>query len=248
MIIDTHTHWGIVWEDKYGSNPTEWLKVLDKHNIEMAALYGHRGLMRNSDIKRSNDIVKEVSVRSDGRLIPIATVHPDFGDESVEELERCFAELDMRGLKLHPWLQGCSTSGTVMDELVGICGKYDVPVIFHDGTPVYSLSCQVGGLALRFPDTTFVLGHSGLIEYWRSAISFLNRCENLYCILCGPHLAGIKGIINSVDENKIMWGSDFGFGNADLINYRLHLLDNVDMDDGKRDKIMGLNAKRLFRI
>jgi len=248
MIIDAHTHWGIAWEDKYSSDPTEWLKILDKHNIEKAIIMGHRGLTRNSNIRRSNDIIKEVSVHSNGRLIPIATVHPDFGDESVKELERCFNELGMHGLKLHPWMQGNSTSDPMMNELMGICAKYDMPIIFHDGTPPYSLSSQVGGLALRFPDTTFVLGHSGLLECWRSAISFLNRCDNLYGILCGPHLAGIQSIIDSVDENKIMWGSDFGFGMADTISYRLHLLDYIDMNDVKRNKIMGLNTKRLFRI
>ena len=48
---------------------------------------------------------------------------------------------------------------------------------------------QIGGLALRFPDTKFVLGHAGLLELWRSALSFLKRCPNLYVTLCGPHLA-----------------------------------------------------------
>ena len=248
MIIDTHTHWGICWEDKYGADPAEWLDILDKHNIAKAILMGHRGLTRNSDIKKSNDIVKEVSERLEGRLIPVSTVHPDFGDESTRELERCLIDLDMRGLKLHPWVQGFSTSGPVMDELVKICGDYDVPVIFHDGTPCYSMPSQIGGLALRFPGTKFVLGHSGLLDLWRSAGSFGKRCENLYFTLSGPHLAGIQAIVDSVSVERIMWGSDFGFGWADPIKYRLHLLDHVSMTDETREKIMGFNAVKLFRI
>jgi len=248
MIIDTHTHWGIVWEDRYGTDPSEWLRTLDKHGVDRAVLMGHRGLTRNADIRKSNDIVKETAERSGGRLVPVSTVHPDFGDESIGELERCLGELDMRGLKLHPWIQGFSTSGPVVDELVKVCGRYGVPVIFHDGTPCYSMPSQVGGLAMRFPDTDFVLGHSGLLDLWRSAVSFGRRLENLYFTLSGPHLAAVRAILDTIDDDRIMWGSDYGFGWSDSIDYRLHLLDNLRLPDVTREKIMGLNAARLFRI
>jgi len=248
MIVDTHTHWGIVWEDKYGTDPSAWLEVLDSHGIEKAVLMGHRSLTRNADIKQSNDIVYEATQRSNGRLIPLATVHPDFGEESVVELERCLTDLGMRGAKFHPWLQGMSMSHPVMDDLVSLCGEKDVPVIFHDGTPCYSMSSQVGGLALRFPDTTFVLGHAGLLECWRSAISYMNRSDNLWCTLCGPYLGAIQAILDNVDNSRIMWGSDFGFGWADPIDYRLNLLNYAEMSDESRGMVMGGNAIRLFGI
>ena len=248
MIIDTHTHWGTVWEDAYGTDPGYWLKCLDTYSVEKAILMGHRGLTSNSDIQKSNDIVKETCDRSGGRLYPVATVHPDFGEESVRELERCLKDIGMRGLKLHPWIQGCSTAGAIMDELIKICGKYEVPVIFHDGTPCYSMPSQIGGLALRFPETMFVLGHSGLLELWRSALSYGIRCNNLYFTMSGPHLAGIQAIVDSVCDDRIMWGSDYGFGQADSIGYRLHLMDHVHMPDKTRRKIMAQNAVKLFHL
>jgi len=248
MIVDTHTHWGIVWEDKYATDPSEWLATLDRHGVDMAILMGHRGLTRNADIERSNDIVKKACDNSGGRLVPVATVHPDFGDAAVRELERCLVELDMRGLKLHPWIQGVSTAGPVMDDLCDVCGRFQTPVIFHDGTPCYSMPSQIGGLALRFPETTFVLGHAGLLDLWRSAISIGRRCENVCLTLCGPHLAGIRGIVETIDPDRLMWGSDYGFGWSDSIDYRLHLLDDIEMDGDTRKKIMGGNAVRLFRL
>lgn len=248
MIIDTHTHWGIVWEDRYGADPAEWLKVLDHHGVDGAVLMGHRGLGSNADIVRCNDIVRETAGRSGGRLIPVASVHPDFGEESLRELERCLTALGMRGLKLHPWLQGFSLFSPYMDELVKMCGTYDVPVIFHDGTPCYSMPEQVGGLALRHPGTKFVLGHSGLLELWRSAMSFGKRCPNLWLTLCGPHYGAIKEIIETIDENRLLWGTDFGFGFSDPIGYRKGLLDIIDMPNTKRAKIMGENAEKLFKV
>jgi len=247
MIIDTHTHWGMCWEDAYGTDPSEWLRALDRHGVDMAALMGHRGLTGHSDIRRSNDIVRETCGRSGGRLIPLVTVHPDSGDEAVRELERCLGDLHMRGLKLHPWLQGFSLAGPVMESLAEVCGKYGVPVIFHDGTPCYSMPEQVGGLALRFPGTAFVLGHAGLLELWRSAISFARRCSNLYITLCGPHAAAIREIVNTVDENRILWGTDYGFGWSDPIGYRKGIVDSIDISSSRRMKIMGGNAANLFK-
>jgi len=250
MIVDTHTHWGIVWEEKYGTDPAEWLRVCDRHGVDCAALMGHRGLTRNGhdDILKCNDIIRETCRRSDGRLIPIATVHPAAGDECLREFERCVRDLDMRGLKLHPWIQGFSTSGAEMDELARLCGDFGVPMIFHDGTPSYSMPSQIGGLALRFPGTKFVLGHGGLLELWRSALSYARRCPNLYVILCGPHLAGVQAIVDGEDEEKLMWGTDFGFGWADPIEYRKALIDQAVMPDSRRKKVMGDNAVKLFKL
>jgi predicted TIM-barrel fold metal-dependent hydrolase len=236
------------WEDKYGTDPSEWLKTLDRHGVDMAALMGHRGLTGPSDIRRSNDIIRETCDRSGERLIPVATVHPDSGDEAVRELERCLKDLNMRGLKLHPWLQGCSLSGPSMDALAELCGKYGVPVIFHDGTPCYSMPEQVGGLALRNPETVFVLGHGGLLELWRSAISFTKHCPNLYITLCGPHLAAIRAIVDSVDPDRILWGTDYGFGWSDPVGYRKGIVDIVSLSRARRAKIMGRNAAKLFGI
>ncbi len=248
MIIDTHTHWGMCWEDRDGSDPTEWLKTLDRHGVDKAALMGHRGLTRNADIRRSNDIVKEAADRSGGRLVPLATVHPDFGSESVQELVRCITVLGMHGLKLHPWLQGFSLASPAMHDLARECGRLGVPVIFHDGTPCYSMPEQVGGLALRFPETTFVMAHGGLLELWRSAMSFAVRCSNVYITLCGQHHTAIREIVAKVDEDRILWGTDYGFGWSDPIGYRKGLVDIVEMSPEKRAKIMGGNAVKLFGI
>ena len=87
MIIDTHTHWGIVWEDKYGTDPSEWLKVCDRNRVDISALMTHRGLTINSDMKRCNDILRETCDRSGGRLFPLATVrYPILASQVSENL------------------------------------------------------------------------------------------------------------------------------------------------------------------
>ena len=248
MIIDSHTHWGTVWEDKFGSDPAEWLRVPDSHGISASMLMGHRGLCAQADIGRANDIVAETCRKSGGKLFPLASVHPETGRDSLHEFERCIRRLGMRGLKLHPWLQGFSVMSPAAMDLFRLAGDLDVPVIFHDGTPVYTMPAQIGGLALNFPKTVFVLGHSGLLELWRSAIEFARRCPNLYLTFCGPPRSGLQAIADSVDEERLLWGSDFGFGFADAIGYRLHLVELLKISSRRKDKILGCNAVRLFQL
>ena len=248
MIVDAHVHYGVPWEERYGSDPGEFLRIMDANGVDTALLMGHRALRCDSDIRSCNDTIRETCDNSGGRLFPLALIHPDYGDEAFRELDRCISDLDMRGLKLHPWRQGFSTSSPGMADLAGRCGELKIPVIFHDGTPCYSMPCQIGGLALRFPRTDFVLGHGGLLDLWRSAVSFARRCPNLYVTLCGPPLAGLREIVNSVDTNRILWGTDYGTGFRDPIRYRKELVDSLDIPDDVREKIMGGNAVRLFGL
>lgn len=248
MIIDAHTHWGIMWEDTYGTDPSAFLAMMDTHDVDKAILFGHRGLTRNADIQKSNDVVKETCVRSNGRLVPVATVHPDYGDACLQELERCLKDLDMRGLKLHPWLQGFSTADPVVGECMKLCGKYNVPVTFHDGTPSYSMTSQIGGLALRFPQTKIVLGHSGLLALWRTAIRFGQRCENLYLVLCGPYPAAMQQIVDSVNTGRILWGSDLGFGWYDYLKNRLNLIRLLTLTEEVQENILWRNAVKLYHL
>ncbi len=117
--------------------------------------------------------------------------------------------------------------------------------MLHDGTPPYSLPEQVAGLARRFSRTTFLLGHSGLLWSWRSAVEAA-RQPNVWLCLCGPHLRGLEILCEKVDPSRIVWGSDYGFGFADQIEYRLDLLRHARIGDGLKERILRTNPLCLL--
>jgi len=175
MIVDCHTHWGMVWEERDRDDPTAWLAVLDRHGVDKAFLFGHYNLIRCDRCREDNDRLALLTSRAPERLVPFGTVWPQTGREAVAETERCLGSLGMRGLKFHPWLQGFSTADPVFGEVCALAGEWGAPILLHDGTPCYSLPEQIGGLARRFPATRFVLGHSGLLWNWRSALEAQRR-------------------------------------------------------------------------
>ena len=245
MIVDCHTHWGIVWEERDHGDAAKWLAVLDEHGVSKAFLMGHAGIHRMDMCGSDNDTVAKVAGKTPDRLIPIGSAWPQMGKAGLAEARRCLEELGMKGLKFHPWLQGFSTADDVFGEMCGLAGDLHAPVFFHDGTPCYSLSEQIGGLARRFPSTRFVLGHSGLLWSWRSALE-ASRRPNVWLCLCGPHLRAMEILCRSADPDRILWGSDFGFGFADSISYRLREFQLARIDDALRERILGANPLRLW--
>lgn len=245
MIVDCHTHWGIVWEDRDRGDPARWLEVLDRHGVDRAFLLGHYNLHRCDKAREDNDRLAHITARGPDRFIPFGTVWPQMGRDAVAEARRCIEDLGLKGLKFHPWLQGFSTGDPVFGEICGLAGELGVPVFFHDGTPCYSVSEQIGGLARRFPGTRLVLGHSGLLWNWRSALEAV-RHPNVWACLCGPHMRAVEVFCQRADPDRLLWGTDFGFGFSDPIDYRLNLLLQAKIDDSLRERILGINPLRLL--
>ena len=120
-----------------------------------------------------------------------------------------------------------------------------MPVMFHDGTPCYSLPEQIAGLARRFPETQFVLGHSGGVWCWRSALEAA-KLPNIWLCLCGPHMRAIEIFCREAPVDRLLWGSDFGFGVADMIEYRLGVFEHAAVSSSVKEKILGESPRRLF--
>ncbi len=246
-MIDCHTHWGRAWTERDGLDPRRWLEPLTAHGVQRAMVMPEEGLLDAGRIGRDNDRVAAVCARSDGRMIPCCTVNLWMREEAARETRRCLGDLGMRGIKFHPWLQGGSVSSPLMDEVCELAAEYGVPVLFHDGTPPFCLPSQMALLARRHPGVQIVLGHSGLFEHWREAIAALKGTPNLWGCLCGPHVAAMREIVRQCDLSRLLWGTDHGYGLADVYQYRFPLMDTLRLSDAARQAIFDDNPARLLR-
>jgi len=246
MIVDCHTHWGLAWEATSPGDLRPWLAVLDRHGIDRAWLMGEEGLTDPGACRRDNDRLAAFARAWPERVEPLGSCWPH-RDASIglDEARRCVEDLGMRALKFHPWIQALNLSA--LDGVCEFAAARRTPIIFHDGTPPQSLSEQVAGLALRHPETTFVLGHSGLLWAWREALAAA-ELPNVWLCLCGPHRRAIKCIARRADPNRLLWGTDSGFGLMDMAGYRLALVRDADLPPGLLAKILDENPRRLLGI
>jgi uncharacterized protein len=250
VIVDCHAHWKPGLRSANGRDPSDWLSVLDRHGVTHAVVVPNEALADDTKIRRENDDVAAAAAAAAaaGRMIPFCTVKPAMGEDAAAEMRRCIETLGHRGLKLHPWLQGIKLNAPEVDRLCEMAARYEVPVLVHDGTPPSSLPSQVALLARRHPRTVFILGHCGLFEHWREAIAALDYAENLWGCLCGPHRAGLAEVVRRCDRRRLLWGSDFGFGDNDPVGYRMDLLKSLNLGEADMRTILCDNPIRLLKL
>jgi predicted TIM-barrel fold metal-dependent hydrolase len=244
--IDMHTH---LPGTTMGSCPrptADILAMLDKAGIDLAAVFTMDGFFL--DDVAANDALARAAGESGGRLFPFCTVNPR-RPGAVDEVRRCVEKLGFRGLKFHPWLQGFSPVGAEMQAIAAEAARLGVPILFHDGTPCYSTPLQVAYLADRYPDLTVILGHGGLMDLWVEALAALRRYPNCHVCLCGSAPPAIfRHLIEQVGPERVMLGTDAGFGDDYAAEFRMAQFRALPLDDAAREAIFWRNAMRMLKL
>jgi predicted TIM-barrel fold metal-dependent hydrolase len=214
MIVDCHTH--LAGGRSFGlasASGELFIAGMDRCGIDKSVLLTTDGFF--FDFVACNDELQAFARQYPDRLVAGPTVDPRYGQAAVDEMRRCRLELGMKGpLKLHPWLQGFVPLEPLMDPVAEASIELEMPVMFHDGTPPYSTPLQVAALAARFPELTVILGHSGIKDMWPEALAAAQRHPNLVLCLCGTAPLGIERIVSRVAPERLLFGTDVGFGAA----------------------------------
>ena len=249
MIIDTHTH---LTDPSRRDNAMRYTKeeyfgVLDEHGVDLVWTSAVAGLYATGDYPASNRFMYEFFKGEEKRIVPFFTVNPNYGDTVLEEIKRCVEEYNFRGLKLHPWLQSFHISMPIVDRIIEQCIRYNIPLIFHDGTPPYSSTLQIANLAERYPEAIVILGHAGLCESYAEAIRAAKRLENIYLCLCGPSISQLQIIVDNVDPSRLLFGTDYtGPPNHAALRYRIEMWKYINISAETRDKVFFKNALALL--
>lgn len=248
-IIDFHAHLDGFWLDKPLPTAADLVATLDRCDVETACVYTVMGFY--GDCPRHNDALAERCLSQPGRLIPFVTVDPKLGPSSVDELERCLADPLFRGVKFHPWLQAfaCSMVKETMVAILGSAAKFDVPVLFHDGTPPYSTTYQIADVARWVPEAKVVLGHAGSADYTDPAAQLIRDIPNLYGCFCGSRPGDLVHLVETAGADKILFGSDFGAGGGwELLPERIHNVTEAGLNSVDLAKVLHANSERLLKL
>jgi predicted TIM-barrel fold metal-dependent hydrolase len=214
--------------------------------IEHAALFTYDGLLRPA--REHNDSLARYAAAAPGRFAAFATVDPR-DRRAAAEIERCVTQHAMRGVKLHPWLQGFSAHEPGLDGVCEVAAAHRLPVLFHDGTPPFSTPLQLATLARRHPRTTVVLGHGGLHDLWREAAAAVEASPNVHICLCATPPYAMRRLIEILPPERILFGTDGGLTPGPRQRYvrlRVRQLDRLGVDPGRRHAMLVENPRRLL--
>jgi uncharacterized protein len=176
MLIDAYLTLGIERETVYSA--ADLLRDLDRAAVDMAvaAPEDREIAVRN---REGNDRILAEAGRHPDRIIPACTVNPWYGRAARDELNRAY-EHGARMLVLHPTLQGFLIDDDLADPVVGRAGELGIPVYVHTGPHLYGGPWQLVECALRFPETTFIMGHAGATDFWNDVPNAGKFTPNIY--------------------------------------------------------------------
>ncbi len=251
-VIDFHCHppgWRrtrtAYWR---APGPRDYLRYLCRAGLRGAALLAHDGLHRSTP--DSNDDLAAFAAERPDRFFAFGTVyapHP----HAAAEARRCLTDLGMRGIKLHPWLQGVPMHHAGLDAVLAVVAELRGIVLVHDGTPPYATAGQIAAAARRHPALPVVLGHGGLHDTWREALALTMTTPNLHLCLCGTPPYAARTIVANAPPDKVLFGTDAGLAPGPAQDYavaRVREISDWGVTEADRVRILSTNPARLLGI
>ena len=239
MIIDAHAHVG---RGRYKSlSPGDLLDQMDANEVDYAVICPVEEQIV-LDNRAGNDAILSAVKAHWHRLIGFAVANPWYGRQAEEELQRALAE-GLRGLKLHPVLQGFSPNDPLVYPLVEVAARAGIPIYVHSGTAHYGEPFKVAELARCYPKATFIMGHAGASDFWYD----LPRCQQFAPNLLfetsrnGP--ANYNHMLLNLGADAIVFGSNLP---ESLYALELASARDVVTEGADLDKVLGLNMARAL--
>jgi hypothetical protein len=189
------------------------------------------------------------AARDHEELVPAAAIHPLARE--AESLLRAAVARGARALKMHPAVQMLAPDHPKAMRLYEVAGELGIPVVWHCG-PVGIVSARADARCdLKhywhpihdLPDTTFVLGHAGALQY-DMAIDLALQYDNVYLEIASQGQVGLTEILRTAPTNRIMNGSDFPFYHQGFSVVKI--LEATEQDEPLRRRVLWENAARLF--
>ncbi len=164
-------------------------------------------------LKKQNDQVLRAMKVNPDRVFGYVYVNPNHVDASLDEMDRCFQEKGMVGIKL--WVASrCDESA--LAPILRKAEKYNAVVFQHtwikttgnlkgESTPL-----QLIDLAKKFPETKIICGHAGGV--WEMGIRAIRPYPNIYVETAGfaPTAGFLEMAVRELGPERIIYGSDAG--------------------------------------
>ena len=195
-----------------------------------------------------NRFIAETVAALPEKLTGLGTLHPD-----SEELERDIGELislGLRGVKLHPDIQGVAIDDPRMHRIYSLCRGH-LPILMHTGDFRfdYSNPNRMRPILDAYPDLTVIGAHFGGWSVWDAAERSLAGYENLY-VDCSSSLYAlsplrVRELIDAFGVDRVLFGTDYPMWEPEA---EVAAFMALPLSGAEREAILFENAAALFDI
>lgn len=196
-----------------------------------------------------NSFIAEEVKKSNGLMTGLGTMHPDCEDKE-KEIENIL-ELGLKGVKLHPDIQGFKIDDYRMLKIYELCEKNNLVVLMHTGDNRYDMSNTNRMLPIVeiYENLKIIGAHFGGWSIWDEACKILANHNNFY-VDCSSSLYALSpeqatDIINIYGADKVLFGTDYPMWTP---SEELKRFSKLNLTEEQKDAILHKNAEKLFNI
>ncbi len=255
-VINWHEH---VWMTK-DENGNDVLNMDELHgliqgaddnymDILLCSLPITRGTATPEMCRKANDLVYEAMQLYPGRIQGMCYVDPGFGQEALDEIDRCINELGMTGLKLY---NQYTLDDPVQRPILAKCSELNIPILIHAG---YSLQCfpeqpnmshseQIARAAKAFPDCTILMAHVTGGGDWLWQLRGIADCPNVLTDISGSvvDLGAVEEAVRYLGADRVVFGTDgsINAGVAKTLGARIS-------EQDKKKILAGVGLRRFLK-
>lgn len=211
---------------------------------------------------------EEKFTESSGRLLKTVTVDPTKGEAAVHETIGLWELVrNLVAIKLYPGYQAFYPHDVRLHPVYEFAHRRRIPVMIHQGDTLdpnghvkYARPLEVDEVAVRFRDVQFVLCHLG--NPWvEETAEVVYKNTNVYTdtsgLLANPGVPYFQPMLrraqrrltNAIaamgDVRRVLYGSDWPL---ESIETAVGLIEGLDLPVEDKDRILGENARELFKI
>lgn len=273
LIIDSHVQLGTCPDTSLFAE--ELIERMDNSGQNMSVVFPMmKGIEFGSakfNYYAGNDYIAEVQKRYPDRIIGIAGIDPRFQfnnlfkdrvrllkhkviNASLIEIERAILTLNLRGIRLHPFLHNFPINDpiimppilTKLLECQNKIGKKLYNVIHACGDSVQNTPEKIAWVAKEFPELLFSLSHMGFGWGQDRYLDVLMQHKNLILdFTYGPNIDVLKKSLQKVGKDRIVAGSNEPIGN---FKDKMLIVNQAIENESDKEMVLGGTIAKILGI
>ena len=193
----------------------------------------------------SNDTALALRKKYGNKYIPGFMVHPNFPEESIEELKKAKANgIRLIGELVHYPMGWTGHDRRELIEILRVASDRKMTLSFHPSRNTAAMETLISSL----PDMNIVIAHLDGYGLYDWSVEMMKKYRNVYFDISahGAERVGmLSDTVNAVGAERILYGTDFpGYSSEKFINYVL----SERISDSDREAIFYKHAERLLRL
>jgi uncharacterized protein len=244
-IYDMHGHMGPFHSIYFprGDAPA-MVRTMDEAGVRLL-VFSHHGALQSPDL--GNRLSIEAVRQFPDRLRAYCVINPNYPENVAQELagfDDLFPEVYV-GFKFLSDYHRIALTDPGYAPALEIADQRALPVLMHTwGGSRYDGPQEVRGVAERYPNARFLLGHSCHGE-WDAAVQLARDFPNLYLELTAvfDDRGVIEAFVNGAGSDRMLFGTDLPWFDP---HHAVGVLMNADITDEDRHNICHRNAERLL--